>query len=379
MSKQWLIATLLIVSCGGDPPAPPALSVSGTLGGDSTEGYARATGLRKFEFPRDHGPHPRYRIEWWYFTGNLANGDGRRYGFQFTLFRRAVSPSPPDSASPWSTNQIYLAHAALVDVTAGSFQYDERFARGALGLAGVESEPFRAWLEDWQVEEVPSPQQCRECFQVRIAVQASSFALDLSLRNTKPPVLHGREGLSAKGHRPGNASYYYSHSRLDTSGTIRQGRFSHLVRGSSWFDHEWSTSSLEPEQSGWDWFALQLDDSTEIMLFRLRHRSDPAADYLYGSYVDPDGQLTPLKGDDFRIRIEKSWRSPRSGATYPAAWRISLPQLDIVLNVRPRLADQEMQTSFRYWEGAVDVRGERDGTVIAGEGYVELTGYASGG
>jgi predicted secreted hydrolase len=378
MNKRWLVATALIAACGSDPQVPPALSVSAMLGGDSTAGYARATRPRRFEFPRDHGAHPRYKHEWWYFTGNLIAGDGRRYGYQFTLFRHAVAPQPPTTVSRWSTNQLYLAHVALADISAGSFRYDERFSRGGLGLAGVTAQPFRAWLEDWQIDELPSQQQCGQCFRVRILASARTFALDLSLQNSKPPGLHGNNGLSAKSRTAGNASYYYSHTRLDTRGTIRQGGNSSTVRGSSWFDHEWSTSALEQEQSGWDWFAIQLEDATEIMLYRLRHRGDSSLDYLYGSYIDAEGSLTPLDEDEFAIRVDGRWRSPRSGTVYPAAWRINLPQRGITLTVRPRLADQEMLTSFRYWEGAVEISGKRHGTAIAGEGYVELTGYASG-
>lgn len=378
MSRLWWLGVVLAAACGVEPEEPPPFSVGGILAGGSDQAYARATRPLDFQFPRDHGAHPRFKYEWWYFTGNLVADDGRRYGYQFTLFRRALDPLPPDDGSRWSTNQVYLAHAALTDIDGGTFMHDERYARGALGLAGVTTGPFRAWLEDWRIDEIP-PGPCRDCFHVNIRAAAKGFSLDLSLHNTKPPVRHGENGLSAKSQRPGNSSYYYSHTRLATRGTIRRSGNRHPVTGSSWFDHEWSTSALESEQAGWDWFALQLDDDTEVMLYRLRHRRDSRLDHVYGSYIDAVGGLVPLAATDFHIRESGHWRSRRSAAVYPAAWRIRLPRQGLVLEVRPRLADQEMLTSFRYWEGAVEVDGERDGSPVAGQGYVELTGYGSGG
>jgi predicted secreted hydrolase len=378
MSRHWLPAVVLVAACGVEPADQPPFSVSATLGGASDQGYARATGPLDFQFPRDHGAHPRFKHEWWYFTGNLVADNGRRYGYQFTLFRRALDPLPPAGGTRWSTNQVYLAHAALTDVEDGTFLHDERYARGALGLAGVSTRPFGAWLEDWRIDEV-SAGACTECFHVSLRASARDFALDLTLRSSKPPVRHGENGFSSKSQTPGNASYYYSHTRLATRGTIRRGGTSHPVTGSSWFDHEWSTSALERDQAGWDWFALQLEDDTEVMLFRLRHRSDPALDHVYGSYIGADGGLVRLTAGDLDIRSTAQWRSRRSGAVYPAAWQIHLPRQDLLLEVRPRLADQEMLTSFRYWEGAVEVYGERDGARIDGQGYVELTGYGAGG
>ena len=368
-----LSALLLMVACGPTPQPPAApLSVAATLSAENAD-YAQALAPRPLVFPQDHGAHPDYRIEWWYFTGNLRDPTGRHFGFQFTLFRNAVTPEPPVSQSRWATNQLYLAHASLTDVAAGEFYNAERAARGALGLAGVTVSPLRAWLEDWQVSATEA--DCETCFAVRIAVAAEDFSLDLKLRNNKPAVLHGDRGLSAKGTTPGNASYYYSYTRLVTTGTVRQGDREYAVQGESWFDHEWSSSALEQNLVGWDWFSLQLSDLSELMLFQFRDRASGASHFGYGSLIDPQGRVTRLQANEFTVGVTDYWRSPRTGVQYPAAWTITVPRHALDLTVAPRLAAQEMALSFRYWEGAVAATGRRAAQPLTGQGYVELTGY----
>jgi predicted secreted hydrolase len=211
---------------------------------------------------------------------------------------------------------------------------------------------------------------------MRITAAAGDIALDLILEQGKPPVLHGEAGLSRKGPEPGNASYYYSLTSMPTRGTIRAGGRLHAVQGASWMDREWSTSALSQGIAGWDWFALQLDDGTELMLYQLRREEGGAAPHSAGSFIGPGGDGRSLSADAFSIEALAEWRSPTDGTRYPARWRVRVPQLDIDLAVSPVLAEQELNLAVRYWEGAVDVSGTRDGRQVTGVGYVELTGYA---
>lgn len=413
----------------GRAPEPRAtLTVAEALEGGDDAGYARALEPRPFAFPEDHGPHPEFRTEWWYFTGNLEGPGGRRFGYQLTFFRNALAPPPPagpDPArrdSPWATRQAWLAHFAVTDAAGGAFHSGDRLARGALSLAGAElgagaplpeTAGLRVWVEDWSA--VPAEDRPRTpagagspapddpapgasaagppgdpaaLGSLRLRAALAGAAVDLRVRPLRAPVLHGRDGLSRKGAGPGNASYYYSIPRLATEGTVRIGRDEVPVQGLSWMDREWSTSALGPDQVGWDWFALQLGDGRDLMLYRLRRRDgtvDPASS---GTLVEPIGGARPLGVDQVRVRVLDRWRSPRSGALYPSGWRVEVPGAGLDLTVTPVLADQELdlpRLGFRYWEGAVDVEGESAGRPVTGRGYVELTGYddpttpASGG
>ncbi len=374
-----LAATVLVIACADPGPggAQPAQSVVGTLSSVDTRGFRKALVPVAFAFPRDHGAHPAFKTEWWYLTGNLSTADGRRFGYQLTLFRVAVTPEPPASASAWATNQTYMAHFAVTDVDGEAFYHDERFARGALGLAGVSATPFRAWLEDWRVSEDTgsATRGCDSCLNLRIAAGNDEATIALVLTSTKPAVRHGDNGLSQKSATPGNASYYYSLTRLATEGTIQIGTQTHAVTGHSWFDHEWSTSALEDDQAGWDWFSLQLSGHTELMLFRLRARDPEVADFVSGSFVASDGRVSRLHPGDFTIEVLDSWTSAATGVAYPAQWRVRIPQHGLVLEVTPRIQRQELNAAFRYWEGAVSATGRHRARPISGEGYVELTGY----
>ncbi len=345
------------------------LSLTEMLAGGSTEGYSRALEPREFVFPADHGPHRDFRTEWWYFTGNLTTAGGRAFGYQFTLFRSAVAPRAPDRESDWATRQIYMAHFALTDPINQSFHAFERFSRGAAGLAGVDLRPFRAWLEDWEIAggEDPPP------FRLRAA--EGGTAIELELDSAKPVVLNGDRGLSRKGREPGNASYYYAFTRMPTRGTVTVGYKTFEVQGSSWLDREWSTSVLEEDQAGWDWFALQLSDGRDLMVYQLR-RSDGSADPLSsGTLTAADGSSRSLPSDAFSLEPLGNWISPATGVTYPSRWRLQVPDAAIDLQVTPLLPDQELDLSFRYWEGAVAVTGSSSGEAVSGRGYVELTGY----
>jgi len=363
-------AVYLLVRPERSSPPRASLSVAGELRAADDRGYAKALAPREFRFPADHGPHPEFRTEWWYYTGNLATADGRRFGFQLTLFRSALAPRMPPRESAWATRQAWLAHFTVTDVEAGAFHSFERWSRGALGLAGAQAEPFRVWVKDWTAAAVG------QTFPIRLTAADDGASIDLMLQQGKPPVLQGERGLSRKSAEPGNASYYYSLTRMPASGTVRVAGESFSVTGLAWMDREWSTSSLGKDQVGWDWFSLQLSDGWDVMLYRLRRKDGTADPASSGSLVDPRGGSLTVGLPQFQILGSGQWRSPRSGARYPDRWRLRIPEEDLSLEVRPLLADQELDVSFRYWEGAVGVEGTHRGRPVRGNGYVELTGYA---
>jgi len=357
-----------------EPPLDPraSLSIAETLRGANDEGYARATAPREFRFPTDHGPHPEFRTEWWYYTGNLETAEGRHFGFQLTFFRSALAPTMPARESAWATRQAWLAHFAVTDVAGGLYHAFERWSRGAAGLAGARAEPYRVWVKDWAAEAAGE-----KAPPMHLAASERDLGIDLVLQPGKPPVLQGDRGLSQKGPESGNASYYYSLTRMPAAGSVILGSERFAVTGLTWMDREWSTSSLGRDQVGWDWFALQLSDGSDLMLFSLRRRDGAADAASSGTVVPLSGEARHLSLPDFRIAGSGEWRSPRSGARYPARWRIQIPSEELDLKVTPVLADQELDVSFRYWEGAVDIEGSRQGRPVRGRGYVELTGYAA--
>ena len=348
---------------------PSSVLFSG--GDDDTESYARALGPRKFSFPADHGPHDDYKTEWWYFTGNLDDPAGRQFGYELTFFRFALSPHLVPSGSAWRSNQLYMAHFALTDVENDRFRSFERFSREALGLAGANSDRLHVWLYDWSATFNQST-----VFPLTLHAATDGIAIDLTLNKGKPMVLNGQAGFSRKSKEAGQASYYYSFTRLPTAGTIRIDGRTVRVLGNSWMDREWSTSALSEEQAGWDWFALQLSDGRDLMFYRLRRKNGAVDPYSTGTLVNADGTAVPLPHDAVLIQERRQWRSPRTGALYPAEWLLSLPEYGIELVVEPLVSDQELDVSFKYWEGAVDVRGTSKGKPVSGRGYVELTGYA---
>jgi predicted secreted hydrolase len=335
------------------------------------EGFARATGPRPFDFPADFGAHLQYRTEWWYYIGNLETADGRHFGFELTFFRVALLP--PDQAFPrssdWATNQIYMAHFALTDVAGGEFHAFQRFSRGAVDLAGAQAAPYRIWLEDWQVEQ-------GEAGIYLLSAQNEGLAIELTLADGKGPVAHGEAGYSQKGPDPGNASYYYSQTRLLAEGSIQIGDEAFEVSGQGWSDHEYSTSVLSAGQVGWDWFAIQLDDGSEVMMYIIRRADGSIDPFSSGTLIAPDGSTQALAREDFAIQAHDLWRSPHSGAEYPLGWTVSIPSAGLQLELSPYLLDQELNLSTIYWEGAVQISGSRDGHLIGGMGYVEMTGYA---
>lgn len=342
------------------------------LGVPGDEGaFARAMETRSFSFPSDHGPHFDYQTEWWYFTGNLENSEGRHFGYQLTFFRRGLSPGNESRPSSFATNQVYFAHFAITDVASGSHQETERFSRGVPGLAGASGDPFRVWLENWSLQALNE-----DGSHVQLSAKDVDLSLELELRSTKPIVLHGDGGLSPKSIEPGNASYYLSYTRMETSGKIQMNGDLFRVQGQSWFDHEWSTTVLGENAVGWDWFGIQLSDGREIMFFLVRNRDGSFDSVSSGTLVEPDGKITTFDLADLEIQTLERWQSPETGADYPVSWKLRIPLLEVDLDIEPWLSDQEMRTSLVYWEGAVKASGTSKGLPITGNGYVELTGYA---
>ena len=333
--------------------------------------FARADGPRSFNFPADMGPHNNFQTEWWYYTGNLSDASGRPFGFELTFFRRALLGPSQWTARPsdWGTTQVYLAHFALSDIAGGQFHAFERFERGTAGLAGAQSAPqFQVWLQDWAVQQTGDRQY-------HLTARQGSLAVDLTLQDQTGPVLEGMQGYSQKGPDPGEASYYFSQPRLNSRGTIIANGTSYDVTGSSWMDHEFSTSALSAGQVGWDWFSVQLSDGTELMVYDIRRQDGSPDPFSSGAVIGPDGQVRRLAADDFSVAATATWKSPHSGGTYPAAWTLTVPSEGLTLHLKPRLADQELNLSIVYWEGAVQVDGEKNGLPVSGTGYVELTGY----
>lgn len=371
--RSWLMSLIVATAAGCAPAADPAgeqASLAALLGGDADPGFPRARAPRIFRFPQDHGPHPEFRNEWWYVTGNLRTPAGRHFGYELTLFRFALSPQrETPSESAWASNQVFIGHLALTDVAGEAFYAAERFSRGAAGLAGATPPPVKVWLYDWTLRR-------GEGGNWRLAARDGAIGIDLSLDPLKPPVLQGDAGLSQKSAEPGNASYYYSLPRLATSGSIVIDQSEFEVNGLSWMDREWSTSALGDQQQGWDWFALHLGSGHDLMFYSLRRLDGSRDDFSAGSWIAPDGSVTRLSKDDVTLEVLDHWDSP-AGGRYPAAWRLRVPSLDLDLEIEPVLAAQELTTWVRYWEGAVTVEGHRAGDALSGRGYVELTGYAS--
>lgn len=333
--------------------------------------FARATAIREFHFPADHGPHPEFRTEWWYFTGNLNDAKQRPFGYELTIFRIGLTPNSIAGSSRWRSRDLYMAHFAVTDVQSGRFHYFERFNRGALGMAGAKPLTLDVWLDDWSVRPIGDT-----VFPLRLNARENDIRLELELTAGKPPVLNGDRGLSRKSAEKGNASYYYSMTRLPTRGTIQIGSERYAVEGASWLDREWSTSALAGDQAGWDWFALQLSDNTELMFYRLRRRDGSVDTLSAGTYVTAGGTADPLAHDDVAIEELGTWRSPQDGAGYPSGWRIRARKQGLDLTLTPLVKNQELAVSVRYWEGAVRVEGLTGDSPLGGRGYVELTGYA---
>lgn len=346
---------------------------------EDNSSYLSVTEPCNLVFPKDHGLHPGYRTEWWYYTGNLDADSGESYGFQLTFFRSQISAPGtekkwPGPHSAWRTQQIYAGHSAITDIAGKRHLQSELLARGALAMAGVTQG------EQGTLVFIKNGSAKIEADRHVLQTTTDDFSYELTLRPVKPPVLHGRAGYSRKGSTPERASCYYSLSRLETAGALTIDGKTIPVRGLSWMDHEFSTAPLESGIIGWDWFSLQLSDQTEIMLFLLRNEQGGFNPASSGTFIDVSGKPVHLTKNDFRVEVLDYWKSPRSQAVYPVRWRLTFFPLAIQLNARANILDQEMQTQATtgviYWEGSISIEGSVGKYPLKGVGYAELTGYA---
>lgn len=374
----WLFAASFMILGCDRVPAPETIDIVKAMSQGESLCYARADQPRPIEFPRDLGPHPRFRTEWWYYTGNLTDSSGRPFGFQLTFFRNALDCSEPRGTSAWRFRQLYFAHFALTDIQSQSFYSAQRMNRGSLGLAGAQSEPYRVWIDDWSASGRPLEPvvlQARDKIPAKGQSRQRHVAIHLSLARTKPAVLQGQDGWSRKGPGPWDASYYYSFPGMEARGRIFLDQEEFQVNGRVWFDHEWSTSALGKNVRGWDWFGLHLTSGPlagiDLMVCQVRGEDGRPNGYGYGSICERNGDWTVLTQDQFSIRPRSFWTSPSSGKTYPAKWAITIPGRGMAFEVRTRVPDQEHAHAFSYYEGAVQVTGQNG----SGSGYVEMTGY----
>jgi predicted secreted hydrolase len=333
--------------------------------------YRTAVPGYQFEFPRDYFAHSDFQTEWWYYTGNLKSANGHRYGFELTFFRQAVSRDPAQTTT-WDIRDVYLTHLALSDLDGQKFYHSERINRAGPGIAGVSASTARIWNGNWQIQWEGSDQ--------RLQAIENAFQLHLTLHPEKPPVIHGENGVSQKSQGSGHASVYVSLTRLKANGTIGLRGEKVEVSGLAWMDHEFFTHQLEAGQVGWDWLSLQLEDNTELMLFRIRHKDGSLDPFSSGTYVDAQGKSAHLRAADFTLEaLTENWTSPVTRTTYPIAWKIVIPKLEIELEARTSLALQELAGKTKiappYWEGAITLRGHRGKMPLGGVGYLEMTGY----
>jgi len=347
------------------PPQQPAGSLDAVemIAGDPEE-FERVTGPVPVNLPADQAAHPEYQHEWWYFTGNLEDGEGRRFGFQFTLFRFALPEQSGTGKSAWESDQVWMAHLAVSDIENERFYTRERFARGALDMAGATEETW--WLGPWAVQATDTGWH--------LVADAGDFELDLQINPLKPHVLQGEAGYSRKGPEPGNASRYLSFTRLDARGMVALDGEQFDVQGMAWLDREWGSSALGPDLAGWDWFSLQFDDERELMFFQLRDNDGRPDRYSAGVKVDFHGNATVLGARDVRL-TPLEWWTDEQGVRWPVKWHLVVPEENLELDVRAVFDDQLWRGSFRYWEGAVEASGIQDGLRFEARGYLEMTGY----
>jgi predicted secreted hydrolase len=359
------VALVLTLSFPGRGEGEDTRSASGFT-------YQLALPGRKITFPADHYSHPTFKTEWWYYTGHLESESGRRYGYQVTFFRFGLRDRQNEAKDQPPFSELYLAHFALSDINAKEFRYRERINRGYNGKAGAATNRYLVWNEDWKVEGDHNKH--------KIQMSDRGTELQLNLKSLKPPVLHGSNGLSQKTAGEGRASYYYSLTRMETEGVLKVDGKAERVRGLSWMDHEFGSNQLGQDQVGWDWFSIQLDNRTELMLYLMRRKDGTVDPYSSGTLVQAEGSTRHLKLNDYRVEVLDRWRSPASGADYPMRWKVTLPAQQIELEIKPAFQNQELitnrSTRVTYWEGAVAVRGRASGKSISGTGYVEMTGYA---
>lgn len=367
-SRHRMRRRLLVLTCVCVASVAPWRSAPVGSAGEFRQalpGYA-------FSFPRDHYAHEEFRTEWWYYTGHLRTKSAEDYGYQVTFFRSGLAEAR-NHPSRWAAKHVYLAHFAVSDIPRKRFRYSERVNRAALGRAGASETDFRVWVEAWEAGGDGTRQ--------RLRANDGEFAVDLNLVSQKPPVVHGENGVSRKGEGRGHASHYYSLTRLATEGTLTVRGKAREVTGLSWMDHEFGSTQLNPDQVGWDWFGLQFDDGTELMLYVIRKADGRPDSHSAGTWVGADGRIVRLKQPDFAIEVLDRWVSPRTKGAYPMKWRLRAAAIGLDVAVIPAFPDQELNTTKStqviYWEGAVRAQGTVSGRPVKAQGYVEMTGYAA--
>ncbi|WP_108126911.1 lipocalin-like domain-containing protein [Saccharospirillum mangrovi] len=331
-------------------------------------GYQSAEPDYEMNFPADHLPHSDFRIEWWYLTANLTDTNGQHWGVQWTLFRQSLTPQTDPGG--WASNQVWMAHAALS--TPNGHRHAERFARGGIGQAGValnDDSDFNAWLDDWQWTGSGA-----ELFPGTLQLNFDNIELTLQLNANTPWVLQGDNGYHQKSNL-GQASYYYSQPHIQVAGTLNIDGATHSLSGPAWLDREWSSQPLAPNQPGWDWFALHLNDGSALMVYQLRQSDGPAS--VSGTWIDADGRTAPLPAQAIELSVNQRQRivlKDGSEKTLPLDWTLTLPDRNQRWRIQADRANSWLDGLFPYWEGPVRAEALNDKTP-AGVGYLELTGY----
>ncbi|WP_438755012.1 lipocalin-like domain-containing protein [Pararhizobium sp. O133] len=338
---------------------PVAVIAQGFAGlGSDADGFTVPHRGTKLEFPRDHGPHPDFRIEWWYVTANLQTADGRKMGVQWTLFRSALAP---EERLGWSSPQVWIGHAAVT--TADRHYVSERLARGGVGQAGVNGAPFEAWIDDWQMKSNGTGSN-DEMDHLGLSAKSPDFAYDLTLDAEGPLVLQGDQGFSVKS-AAGQASHYYSQPFYEVRGRIELDGKPHEVTGKAWLDREWSSQPLATDQTGWDWFSLHLASGEKVMAFRLR---DKGQGYISANWIGADGEASLLNSQD--VSLEPLRTAEVDGRSIPVEWRVRIASRGLDIRVKALNDQAWMATSTPYWEGPIEIDGS-----TSGQGYLEMTGY----
>lgn len=334
--------------------------------------YKKALPGYKFAFPRDHASHEAFKTEWWYYTGHLKSDDGKKYGYELTFFRSGISPSENSQPKTKEHSNVYLAHFAISDISNKKFLFYEKLTRSGLSLGAASSSVLHLYNDGWRVDEAGDA--------MMLTADAEKAGIKLLLNSKKPPVIHGKDGVSQKADCVGCASHYYSLTRLETKGLLFIDGKEKRVTGSSWMDHEFGSNQLTEEQIGWDWYSLQLSDNSELMLYMMRKRDGSIDKNSSGTIIGADGKAEHLSLSQYKVRAKSKWLSPLSKGNYPMNWEIEIPEKQIKLQVNADFNNQELvtkrSTDVTYWEGASSITGTKMGKPITGEGYVEMTGYS---
>ncbi|MFA5910848.1 MAG: lipocalin-like domain-containing protein [Vicinamibacterales bacterium] len=364
MTNRIAVVLAIGLAIGTPKGVPYLMAQPNAAWKEATAGYT-------FAFPRDHASHPDYKIEWWYYTGNVKANDGRRFGYQVTFFRVGIDAAP-SNPSKWAIRDLFMTHLAISDPSGRRYRYAEKLTRGGPGLAGAAVDRYQVWNDDWTAS-------LNDRGQHVLKANNPKVGLELTLDEGKAPAINGIDGISQKGAEAGNASHYYSLTRMPTRGTLVVDGQRFEVTGDSWMDHEFGTSFLEPGQRGWDWLSIQLSDNRELMIYQLRRADGSRDPRSSGTLVGSDGKTTHLGVNQFSLTPGRATFKSKNGAVYPTEWSIAIPSEKLDLKVTTPLNDQELalerSTGVAYWEGAIDVSGTRAGQPVTGAGYLEMTGY----